>query len=430
MSTPTSWDVSTIIVEQFFDLHLDALCSISASVLLFYDYLLTLDKEAGLFWKKKLSGASLLFLCNRYLTLLTQIFDVVQFTTNMSDESCDSFSKVAATIDLCQYVPWAVFSGLRAYALSRYKPLGILVFLLSLGPDVVNLIKYAYGLSGFSGPVWAVESCAEGGVDIMPLPQLSCIDYARTSSCEPKCACRVQESVPSLVRADEQRLSVRPVVIISRSCLIAADVILILITWISLWKRVVYVSGKLTRLSFTKVLLRDGTVYFIIILTMNILHLAFSLPSVSHSPSSRNFSQITVFTEPITAILVSRFLIDLQEANRRPTMIASDDPLHFSTGVSSNIGSLRFASVVTSLGASFSGPGASGIESESDKGTYQEGLGDGMRLEDVSAMRTGCTGCTRTFSDEPEAGPSQQDARSTPSSGATLVPVVTDGNDS
>ncbi len=27
-----------------------------------------------------------LFLCNRYLTLLTQVFDVVQFTTNMSDE--------------------------------------------------------------------------------------------------------------------------------------------------------------------------------------------------------------------------------------------------------------------------------------------------------------------------------------------------------
>ena len=48
------------------------------------------------------------------------------------------------------------------------------------------------------------------------------------------------------------------VVIISRSLLITADVILILITWISLWRRVVYASGKHTRLSFTKVLLRDG----------------------------------------------------------------------------------------------------------------------------------------------------------------------------
>ena len=56
------------------------------TVLLFYDYILTFDKEVGLFWKKKISGASLLFFCNRYLTLLTQMFDMVQFTTDMSDE--------------------------------------------------------------------------------------------------------------------------------------------------------------------------------------------------------------------------------------------------------------------------------------------------------------------------------------------------------
>ncbi|RPD55658.1 hypothetical protein L227DRAFT_656701 [Lentinus tigrinus ALCF2SS1-6] len=395
MSSAPDLDTYTII-EQFFDLRLDALCSISASVLLFYDYILTFDKEVGLFWKR-ISGASLLFLVNRYMTLLTQIFDVVQFTTDMSDESCAKFSKVAATVDLCQYVPWAVFSGLRAYALSRYKPLGILVFLLSLGPDVVNLVKYAYGLSGFSGPVWAVESCAEGGADITPLPQLSCIDYTRTSSCEPK------------------------FVIISRSCLLVADLILILITWVSLWKRVVYVSGKLKRLAFTKVLLWDGTIYFIVILTMNVLHLAFSLPSVSRSPSSRNFSQITVFTEPITAILVSRFLIDLQEANRKPTMASSDDPLHFSTGASSNIGSLRFASVVSSLGATISGPGGS---DDSDLESCE--TEDGIRLESIS--KSAVHRRTWTNSDESEAGPSttpcgpsQRDARSTPSSGATLV---------
>ncbi|RPD69066.1 hypothetical protein L226DRAFT_617051 [Lentinus tigrinus ALCF2SS1-7] len=391
MSSAPDLDTYTII-EQFFDLRLDALCSISASVLLFYDYILTFDKEVGLFWKR-ISGASLLFLVNRYMTLLTQIFDVVQFTTDMSDER--SLRKIQQSSRDCGSVPIRALG--RAYALSRYKPLGILVFLLSLGPDVVNLVKYAYGLSGFSGPVWAVESCAEGGADITPLPQLSCIDYTRTSSCEPK------------------------FVIISRSCLLVADLILILITWVSLWKRVVYVSGKLKRLAFTKVLLWDGTIYFIVILTMNVLHLAFSLPSVSRSPSSRNFSQITVFTEPITAILVSRFLIDLQEANRKPTMASSDDPLHFSTGASSNIGSLRFASVVSSLGATISGPGGS---DDSDLESCE--TEDGIRLESIS--KSAVHRRTWTNSDESEAGPSttpcgpsQRDARSTPSSGATLV---------
>ena len=58
--------------------------------------------------------------------------------------------------------------------------------------------------------------------------------------------------------ADKRLVRIYSVVIISRSLLITADVILIVITWISLWRRVVYISGKHTRLSFTKVLLRDG----------------------------------------------------------------------------------------------------------------------------------------------------------------------------
>ena len=62
-------------------------CLRLVTVLLFYDYMLTLDKEARLFWKRKISGASLLFLFNRYLTVLTQVLDVVQFTSDMSDQA-------------------------------------------------------------------------------------------------------------------------------------------------------------------------------------------------------------------------------------------------------------------------------------------------------------------------------------------------------
>ena len=62
-------------------------CLRLVTVLLFYDYMLTLDKEARLFWKRKISGASLLFLFNRYLTVLTRVLDVVQFTSDMSDKA-------------------------------------------------------------------------------------------------------------------------------------------------------------------------------------------------------------------------------------------------------------------------------------------------------------------------------------------------------
>ena len=35
-----------------------------------YEYLLTLDQEVNLFWRRKLTGASVLYFLNRYLLLL------------------------------------------------------------------------------------------------------------------------------------------------------------------------------------------------------------------------------------------------------------------------------------------------------------------------------------------------------------------------
>ena len=37
-----------------------------------------------------------------------------------------------------------------------------------------------------------------------------------------------------------------------------------------------------------------------------------------------------MFSQSLTAILLSRFLLNLQEANLRPVRLSSDDSLHFS----------------------------------------------------------------------------------------------------
>ena len=99
-------------------------------------------------------------------------------------------------------------------------------------------------------------------------------------------------------------------------------------------------------------------------------------------------------------------------------MNASDDPLHFSTGASSSIGPLRFASVV------FAGPGGGGSDFESYH--TQDELGEEGEGISMESLRTRAW----TGSDESEAGPSsRREARSTPSSGATLV-VSDDANES
>ncbi|KAI0764866.1 hypothetical protein C8Q74DRAFT_1174811, partial [Fomes fomentarius] len=40
-----------------------------------YEYIITFDREVSLFWRRRFTGATLLFLLNRYITLLTQLLD-------------------------------------------------------------------------------------------------------------------------------------------------------------------------------------------------------------------------------------------------------------------------------------------------------------------------------------------------------------------
>ena len=55
------------------------------SVILFYDYLITFGDEVQLFWRRKWTGATVLFILNRYIVLLVHIISLCSFvrTTNL-----------------------------------------------------------------------------------------------------------------------------------------------------------------------------------------------------------------------------------------------------------------------------------------------------------------------------------------------------------
>ena len=56
-------------------------------VLIFFEHLITADREIDLFWKPKLSGAAALFLTNRYLALVDSALRLVDyFDTSVSAE--------------------------------------------------------------------------------------------------------------------------------------------------------------------------------------------------------------------------------------------------------------------------------------------------------------------------------------------------------
>ncbi|RPD73187.1 hypothetical protein L226DRAFT_536674 [Lentinus tigrinus ALCF2SS1-7] len=143
-------------------------------------------------------------------------------------------------------------------------------------------------------------------------------------------------------------------VIIVRTCLIAADLILIYVTWSTLGRKGFSTSHH----TFVGVLLRDGEV----LVLLNMLHLIFTMLSID--TPLQGASNVSAFTEPVTATLVSRFLIHLQAANRHT--------LHIDTH--SSFGTLVFERVV--------GPMESALSyGEEDRSSPRDGAED--ETEDV-----------------------------------------------
>ncbi|KAI0714085.1 hypothetical protein C8T65DRAFT_158970 [Cerioporus squamosus] len=150
-------------------------------------------------------------------------------------------------------------------------------------------------------------------------------------------------------------LTLKYVVIIARVPLIAADILLIYITWIRLstcsWGAP-RDTRQSKRLPLSEVLFQGGVIYFIILFILNVLHLIFSATAVASE--NENQSYVTTFTAPyahdpllypvmacssplpkcpfcsITAIFISRFLLALQESNQTVVRLDPDNPLYSS----------------------------------------------------------------------------------------------------
>ncbi|KIJ23065.1 hypothetical protein M422DRAFT_276431 [Sphaerobolus stellatus SS14] len=76
-------------------LHLHAITyfSLAVIVMLFYDHLLTFDEELCRIWRQPFSGATLLFLLNRYLTPSHAIISSIWYLSPaLSNTKCFSFT--------------------------------------------------------------------------------------------------------------------------------------------------------------------------------------------------------------------------------------------------------------------------------------------------------------------------------------------------
>ncbi|KAI8974520.1 hypothetical protein BD414DRAFT_424359, partial [Trametes punicea] len=260
----------------------------SALALLGYDYLLTLHREIRLVWMHKLSGATVLFLLNRYMIILLYAIDMITISPinpKVPLHRCPGTGRFITVLEILPYIIWAVFSSLRTYALSRRNIIiGVVVFVLSLVPAGVN----AYFFSTLT---------------FVNLP--------------PPSNCTALSAISDRLSRDAHWSGCWIVTIVSRSSLMAADALAIIVTWAS-----TYGIGKASRdvrlaTSFGTLLLRDGelSVTYMALLAMNVVHM--TLNTVKPSSFFQQASYVTVVENPLISILISRFILNLRAVDHR-----------------------------------------------------------------------------------------------------------------
>ncbi|TBU39416.1 hypothetical protein BD309DRAFT_993785 [Dichomitus squalens] len=145
------------IVPTYDSLAINSYGRVASAAFIVYDYSITFDKEVEMFWQdmysKKLTGATALFLVNRYLVLILRIANLVGFVP-MTDQKCALATRVALAFTLLQYIPWAAFAAMRAYALSRNKPLSALILVLSMTTTGINMSLFPFGFTGYVDPIF------------------------------------------------------------------------------------------------------------------------------------------------------------------------------------------------------------------------------------------------------------------------------------
>ncbi|KIP02559.1 hypothetical protein PHLGIDRAFT_26538 [Phlebiopsis gigantea 11061_1 CR5-6] len=244
---------------------------VALTSLVVYDYLITLDQEVATVWNRKFNATSCLLVTTRWVMLLNQIFTWIPGTPNV----CGGTEITSAVFLTVAVVQIALFSALRVFALwDRNYVLSAIVFLLSFVPVGADMYTWIHSSYYYVGA---------------PFYQCS----------------------QTLNYSDELDIDLT---YLSRSCLIAADTIVLACTWSKTFRQYRYARRINMTSSITKCLLRDGNLVFLLIL--NIIQIVtFNSTSAPLGP----------FISTIPSILVSRFIMNLRQAGTPAATFSTPD---------------------------------------------------------------------------------------------------------
>ncbi|KAI0932829.1 hypothetical protein AcW1_000159 [Taiwanofungus camphoratus] len=284
-------------------------CTLATCTLILYEHTTTFSQEALLIWGAKTTGATIVFILNRYLLfaygviLALESIRVILICWELS-QSCGAISYIDNIITFALYFILAAFSALRVYGIGGKKwhtTLATLALaLVPLGTNIYIMVKSRYD-----------------GVEF--------VITKHSYHCE-------------LLKSPLRRL-----VIVARTCAIASDLVVLLVTWTSSYQIRRNASQAHLKTPLTTLILSDGTIYFVMLLIVNILQITLTLESLQSSNESMDYPSI--FLAPMSSILVSRFIMDLRQVGAHDG-IDSQTLLQIGSNQSSQTSTLQFSSLL------------------------------------------------------------------------------------
>ncbi|EKM48425.1 uncharacterized protein PHACADRAFT_202831 [Phanerochaete carnosa HHB-10118-sp] len=261
-------------------LYLPFHCShnICPSGLVAYEFGITFGKEIEIVWKRPITARAVLLGSVRWYMLLMAVLNIAPATANA----------LGWALILIQFLQVALFSALRVFAVwDKSYVWSLITFALSMVPFATNIYNAVMMEYEFDLDLTIGAACIE----------------------QPK------------ISAQVNGICMFHVMYTTRSSLILADAIVLVLTWIKTFRHWRNARRLKMKASLTTCLLRDGTTYFIALLALNISQL---LTYNIFDPDSRTILSGLITNLP--PILINRFIINLRTAGST----ASDYSMHMS----------------------------------------------------------------------------------------------------
>ncbi|KAI0725901.1 hypothetical protein C8Q72DRAFT_849061 [Fomitopsis betulina] len=261
------------IINTLWQQHVNTCCIVAASVVLLYDYAVTLDREIELFWLKagRTSMLSAMYALARAVALAYVVAALLGDQTSRTTVGCKGELLASDILVLVTYTVWAVMSSFRVYALAQRRwSLTTLTLLLGLVPVAMN----------------AATVITASGYEVKTFGQFTFCQQGNSK---------------------DLAMNDRYVLLAAPACAMMSDLVVLAITLYHVRLRPCQNWWAHSSRGLSHVVLEDGTLYFAILTILNAIQfiIYFKLPT----------SFVDSFMTPIILIFVPRFILDLQEAS-------------------------------------------------------------------------------------------------------------------